>query len=189
MIALMDKIKNLLLTAVLILSPFTLYAQQHLSFMGVQMGQDIDSFVNGLVKKGLYINNKGKHIYGTDDDGNWATLSGAFWYFDDTDNILVKAPYIDKGVSFVQVMVRANRQTYQKLISALSAKYGKYRRSTNVQFNGDVKCSWITSKGNIEVWRSVFAKDDAQCNLEITYKDYLLVNRAKNKKNRRSNDL
>lgn len=182
---------NIRIIALIILSSvsFSMYAQKHLTFMGVPMGQNINTFTEKLIEQGLTIYNSGSHLFGNEEDEDWVTLSGPFWYFDSTDNILVKAPYIDKGVSSVLVMARANHQTYQKLISTLNTKYGKHQRSINVQFKGDAQYIWITSKGNIEVWRSAFAEDDAQCNVEITYKDYPLVNRTAKKKSKRSNDL
>lgn len=180
---------RIIVLAILFSIAFNMYAQKHLSFMGVPMGQNINIFTERLIERGLTIYNSGSHLFGDEEDEDWATFSGPFWNFDCTDNILVKAPYVDKGVSSVLVMARANRPTFQNLISALNTKYGKYHRLINVRFKGEAQYIWITSKGNIEVWRSAFAEDDAQCNIEITYKDYLLVNRIAKKKRKRSNDL
>lgn len=179
---------NIILVILLFIIP-NVYAQRHLSFMGVQMGQDIKYFTDRLTEKGLNICYSGTHLYGNNENEYWTTLSGAFWEFDFVDNILVKAPFIDKGVTLVQVMVRVNNNTYKRLISALDLKYGHHQRNTNIQYSNDVQCVWITSKGNIEVWRSKFSEEDTQCNLEITYKDFLLVQRVTNKRKARSNDL
>lgn len=56
-------------------------AQQHLSFMGIRMGGNINDFTRALQAKNVTVTYSGTHDYGTDDDEYWCSLNGDFWMF------------------------------------------------------------------------------------------------------------
>lgn len=174
----------------LILLSLGCHAQQHLTFMEIQMGGNFDTFIQSMIGKDLQVSHKGSHLYGTDDDEDWCYLSGQFWKFGGVD-ILVKAPYIDGGVTFVNVSsCRADKETYNLLISQMNRKYGRQITNLNVRYTNDRECIWKTSKGNVIVWRSMFSTDDMKCNIEIEYQDFPYVKRKeKTKKPFRNSDL
>ena len=161
---------------------------QHLSFMGVPMGGNLQTFIQSLKNKGLRIKYSGSHI-----DEDWVNMTGDFWQFNDV-TILIKAPYIDKGVTSVTVQfARANRSTFSQLIQSLDKKYGKHTIERNVIGQGDTKYYWCTQSGNVEIWQTKYSKDDGKCNIEISYYDFPLVKREKEKNaartKARANDL
>lgn len=171
---------------------FVTEAQNHLKFMNVPIGGNINTFINSLKQKGFRLDYSGSHS----DLNNvayedWASLSGAFWEFDWVD-VLVQAPYADGGVSFVQVCgngTRSNRTQFNKLLSSLDRKYGKHKSESNSKFAGDMLYIWNLTSGTVKLWRSQFSSEDAHCNVEITYQDKTRVGRSNNRKRSHGNDL
>ena len=168
-------------------------AQNHLKFMGISMGGDINSFVNSLVQKGFRVDYTGKHRdWNNVAYEDWATLSGPFWDFDWVD-IVVQAPYEDGGVSYVEVNgngTRSNREQFERLIKSLDKKYGRHKVQRDHIAAGDYLYTWNLSNGTIQVWKSVgYNSEDGKCNLDIRYNDKPRMQRKVSKKRKHANDL
>lgn len=180
--------KKLVVSIVLSIITLSLSAQ-HMTFMGVSMGKDIQSFTSQLSNKGLWVVADGTH-----DNEYWVTMNGDFWEFEGV-SVLVKAPFVDGGVSIVSVWdARGNRTTTKNLITSLDSKSGKHTIERDVIIRGDTKCKWHTNKGDVELWHTKYYDEgDGKCNIEISYIDYPQVNRKQlNQTERtraRANDL
>ena len=170
-----------------------LFAQQHLSFMGIRMGGNIYNFTKALQVKNFTVISSGTHDYGTDDDEYWYSLEGDFWMFQNA-YILVKAPYIDHGVTCVNVeAIRGSKSTFNSLIGQIDRKYGKHSVVAGGMSLYSYKYIWKTSRGSIFVSRTKFSKNDGKCNMSIEYLDYPYVKRKAQafvrRRNAHRNDL
>lgn len=168
-------------------------AQQHLSFMGIRMGGNINDFTRALQAKNVTVTYSGTHDYGTDDDEYWCSLNGDFWMFQNA-YILVRAPYIDHGVSSVNVeSIRDTKATFNNLIAQMDKKYGKHSVATGNHSPYSYKYTWKLSRGNIIVSRTQFSQYDGKCNLSIEYLDFPYVKRKSQsyvkRRNAHKNDL
>lgn len=174
----------------IVLSIITLsLSAQHMTFMGVSMGKDIQSFTSQLSNKGLWVVADGSH-----DDDYWVTMDGDFWDFEGV-SVLIKAPFVDGGVSIVTVWnARGNRTTTKKLVASLDNKYGNHTMEHDVIARGDTKYKWHTQKGDVELLHTKYYDNgDGKCNIEISYIDYPQVRRKQQSQTERTraraNDL
>lgn len=159
---------------------------QHLAFMGVNMGQDLNSFCSLLQQKGL------NNLYaGTNAYGDWKTFEGTFWEYDKTTILVRQSPDCSTVTEVIVYDIRTNQRDYDRLISNMSKKYGRYLLKPNDFY--EKSCVWKTAKGNVTVNRTKYAKDDYKCGIEIIYADKVLVKRNstnnKIKSKQHSNDL
>jgi len=158
-----------------------------MTFMGVNMGQKLNSFCEQMKQKGLNQLYTGTNVY-----GDWATFSGTFWEYDNVTFLVRQSPSFSTVTEITIYDIRTNQVGYDRLVSNLSKKYGRYVVK-NASTLYAKSCEWNTQKGSITVSRTRYSKDDYKCGIEIVYTDRSLVqrNKANNKikSKQHSNDL
>lgn len=187
--------KKILVLLMFIFSSYDIFAQNHIEFMGIPLGQELRMFIFKLEQKGF----KGDELLNTfgarmrkeskAGDYNWYTMNGMFMGVKNqsigihfTDNNIVNIV----AVSYHYKSWNSAYNQYSKIKSMLTQKYGKPNKSVETFPNpipkddrGKIKAiqtkkgkyasTYNVKSGNIEI--SILCIDDNEPYVDLRYKD------------------
>ena len=139
-----------ILISVIILLNFLAVSAQHLSFMGIPLGQDEKIFIQSIKEKGFRL-----HIKGT---AAGDVYRGDFWKFMDCSLCFFNGYNFTNGSHYTEsVHIIASKQNvpevspalYGQLVNTLDSKYGKHHNATEYMSGYRDGYLWIRPEGFI----------------------------------------
>lgn len=187
--------KKILVLMMLFFSSYNMFAQNHIRFMGIPLGQELRIFVFKLEQKGFKADEFSNFVEAgmrkkyKGDDYNWHTMKGLFM---GVNNQSIGIHYTDNNIVNI-VAVSYNYKSwhsayiqYSKLKSMLTQKYGKPNKCVETFPNpipkddrGKIKAiqtkkgkyvsTFNVNSGNIEI--SILCIEDNEPYVDLRYKD------------------
>lgn len=144
----------------------------HIEFMGVRLGEDLDETIELFKEKGFYPDEHGKNPKGQG-------FYGKYWKFNKVHLYLYAPTEIGKVVE-ASLSIESQLFYYEELVSSLDEKYGSHRTKKTLI---NVELYWDLPNGN----RIVLEKYSSFISLK--YQDYLKAQQDKQKASESNKDL